>query len=203
MGQTENTHLVDKVVDALRKAATEIEGLQVQAHLGKAEAADKYEELKKKFDSFVFDTKSKFNNGKDKLEKVQEDIQNLFEELRVQLALGKADGIDTFHEQKKKITNKLRDIENKIKNNPTLGKAYAIVLVEIEKFKVLLEWLEQKFNEGKDFAVENFEAGKKELNAFIDKVKDKFKEEPETTRWENFQDEMTQAFSHVKKAFTK
>ena len=42
----EHNHLSDKVADALRKAAVELEEFQVQFALGKAEAKDKYEEVK-------------------------------------------------------------------------------------------------------------------------------------------------------------
>ncbi|MEZ4923012.1 MAG: hypothetical protein R2780_07580 [Crocinitomicaceae bacterium] len=198
----DNTHVVDKVVDALRKAATELEALQVQAALGKAEASDKYEELKKKFDHFVHETKIKFEQGKEKAGDIQEEVQALLDELRVQLALGKAEGKEAFAEQKKKIVEKIRQIENKIKSNPTLNKAYAVVLVEMEKFKVLLEWLEQKFEEGKEVAADQFEKGKAELNSFISTVKEKFAE-ADGGRWANFQDEMSQAFSHMAQAFKK
>ncbi|MCB9223058.1 MAG: hypothetical protein H6582_02680 [Crocinitomicaceae bacterium] len=198
----DNTHVVDKVVDALRKAATELEALQVQAALGKAEASDKYEELKKKFDHFVHETKIKFEQGKEKVGDIQEEVQALLDELRVQLALGKAEGKEAFAEQKKKIIEKIRQIENKIKSNPTLNKAYAVVLVEMEKFKVLLEWLEQKFEDGKEVAADQFEKGKAELNSFISTVKEKFAE-ADGGRWANFQDEMSQAFSHMAQAFKK
>jgi ElaB/YqjD/DUF883 family membrane-anchored ribosome-binding protein len=202
MENTDNTHFVDKVVSALRKAATELEELQVKANLGKAEASDKYEEWKKKFDGFVHDAKLKFEKGKDKAEHIQEEMKALFEQLRVQLALGKADGAEAFQEQKKKIIEKMREIEQKIKSNPTLNRVYAVVLIEMEKFKVLLEWLEQKFQEGKEMAVDQFESGKAQLNAFIETVKEKFNE-ADAGRWENFQTEMVEAFSHMKNAFTK
>ena len=59
MKTKENSHLIDNVVDALRKAATELEAFQVQVALGKAEAEDKYEEVKKNFNAFVPESKSK------------------------------------------------------------------------------------------------------------------------------------------------
>ena len=49
MENTENTQFLDKVVQSLKKAVVEVEEFQVQAALGKAEAQDKYEEVKKKF----------------------------------------------------------------------------------------------------------------------------------------------------------
>jgi hypothetical protein len=44
---SENTHFIDNVVAVLRKSALELEQLQVQLALGKMDAKDNYEELKK------------------------------------------------------------------------------------------------------------------------------------------------------------
>ena len=67
-----------------------------------------------------------------------------FDELRVQLELGKAEGLDAFKEQKKGLLAKLHEIEVNIKTNKCLNDIYAFVLLEIEKFKLKLEVLEQK-----------------------------------------------------------
>ncbi|MBD3638742.1 MAG: hypothetical protein HUJ25_15420 [Crocinitomicaceae bacterium] len=200
--ETEKTTFTDYIVDALRKAATELEELQVQASLGKKEALDKYEESKKKFKSFIHDTKVKMEKGKDSLG----DLHQKFDELKVQLALGKAETLESFQEQKKKILNSLREIESKIKSNATVNRVYASLLIEIEKFKVRLEWLEAKFKEGSQDFADSFNKQKEEFKAFVNRMSDKFssdKEEDDTSRWDNFQSEMSEAFDHVKKAFSK
>ena len=66
MGKNENSHFIDKIVEALRRAAIEMEELQVQATIGKAEAEDKYEEVKKKFNSFVHESKFRLKIGQEK-----------------------------------------------------------------------------------------------------------------------------------------
>ena len=194
----EDTQFIDKVVEALRKAATEIEEFQVKATLGKADAQDKYEEIKKKFNLFLHDSKLKINEGKEKMD----DIHTKFDELRVQLSLGKAQSIEVFKAQKKKILLTLHEVEVKIKSNEKLKKMYAFVLIEIEKFKVNLEILEQKFNQSTTSAKTSFEKGKMEFNQFIDALKDKYNSKEET-KWEHFQGEISEAFSHLKQAFSK
>jgi hypothetical protein len=196
MKTLEETRFIDNVVETLRKAAIEIEELQVQAALGKAEAQDKYEEIKKKFNLVLHETKAKIEAGKEKVE----DIDTKFDELRVQLELGKAEGLDSFKEQKKNLLSKLHEIEVKIKNNKPLNDLYAFVLLEIETFKLNLEILEQKFEQGKEGAKTSFEKGKKEFNEFIEKMKAKYGKKEET-KWEHFQDEISEAFVHIKKAF--
>tara|TARA_R110002124_G_scaffold151086_4_gene317922 strand:- start:10905 stop:11507 length:603 start_codon:yes stop_codon:yes gene_type:complete len=198
MKTMEETRFIDTVVETLRKAAIEIEELQVQAALGKVEAQDKYEEVKKKFNNVLHDAKSKIHAGKDKIV----DIDTKFDELRIQLELGKAESIDSFRVEKRKLLSKLHEIEVKIKTDKRINRLYAFVLLEIEKFRVNLEILEQKFEQGKDGAKTSFIKGKQEFNEFIDRIKTKYSEKEET-KWEHFQEEISEGFRHFKKAFIK
>jgi len=198
MKTTEETRFIDNVVETLRKVAIEIEELQVQATLGKAEAQDKYEEVKKKFNTVLHDANYKIHSSKDKIE----DIDTKFDELRVQLELGKAEGLDSFRVEKRKLLSKLHEIEVKIKTDKRINRLYAFVLFEIEKFKVNLEILEQKFEQGKEGAKTSFIKGKQEFNEFIGIIKTKYGKNEET-KWEHFQDEISEGFRHFKKAFIK
>ncbi len=198
MKTTEETRFIDNVVETLRKVAIEIEELQVQAALGKAEAQDKYEEVKKKFNTVLHDANYKIHASKDKIE----DIDTKFDELRVQLELGKAEGLDSFRVEKRKLLSKLHEIEVKIKTDKRINRLYAFVLFEIEKFKVNLEILEQKFEQGKEGAKTSFIKGKQEFNEFIGIIKTKYGKNEET-KWEHFQDEISEGFRHFKKAFIK
>jgi hypothetical protein len=196
MENNENIHFIDKVVNVLKKSAIELEEFQVKAALGKAEAQDKYEEIKKEFNLFIHDNKAKIKVGKEKVE----GINAKFDELRVQLALGRAETMEAFKSQKKQLLLTLHELEVKMKSSETLSRMYAFVLIEIEKFKVQLDLLEQKFEHGKEEVKLSFEKGKQEFNQFIDSVKTKYSKKKET-KWEHFQDEISEAFSHFKQAF--
>jgi len=197
METAQNIQFIDKVVEALRKAANEMEEFQVRAALGKAEAQDKYEDIKKKFNVYLHESKYKINVGKEKIDT----IHTKFDELRVQLALGKAETVEAFKEQKKQLLSTLHELEVKIKTNEALKRLYTFVLIEIEKFKVNLEILEQKFNQGKTGANTSFEKGKQEFNKFIEELKVKYSKKEET-RWEYFQTEVSEAFTHLRNAFS-
>ncbi|MFI0431084.1 hypothetical protein [Mariniflexile sp. HMF6888] len=192
-------HFVDKVIDALRKSAKELEEFQVKAALGKAEAHDKYEEVKKKFNQFIHDSEFKIKGVKEKID----ELHTKFDELRVQLALGKAETKDVFKKQKKQLLSTIHDIEVKIKTNETLNRMYALTLIEIEQFKIQLEILEQKFNKDKSETKDSFEKSKKDFNSFIDKFKAKYTKKKEETKLEHFQNEISEAFDHFKRAFSK
>lgn len=199
MKTKQDIHFVDKVIGALRKTAVELEEFQVQAALGKAEAQVKYEEVKKKFNLFLHDSESKIKDIKEKIE----DVNTKFDELRVQLALGKAETKEVFKKQKKEILSTIHEIEVKIRTNDTLNRMYALALIEIEQFKIQLEILEQRFNEDKVKGKETFEKGKQDFNSFINKFKGKYGKKKEETKFEHFHHEISEAFDHFKKAFSK
>ncbi len=199
MKNSKDIEFVDKIIGALRKTAVELEEFQVKAALGKAEAQDKYEEVKKKFNHFIHESEFKIEGIKEKIE----ELNTKFDELRVQLALGKAETKEIFKKQKKQLLTTLRDIESKIKSNETLNRMYAFTLIEIEQFKIQLEILEQKFSKDKGKATDTFEKGKQEFNSFIDKFKGKYAKKKEETKLEHFQNEISEAFDHFKKAFSK
>ena len=198
--KNKDIHFVDNVIKALKKSATELEEFQVQAALGKAEAQDKYEEVKKKFNQFMHDSEFKSRGIRNNMD----ELHTKFDELRVQLALGKAETKDIFKKQKKQLLSILHDIEVRIKTNETLQRMYALTLIEIEQFKIQLEILEQKFNKKENTEAKSaFEKGKKEFNTFINKLRGKYVEDKEETRLEHFQSEISEAFTHFKKAFSK
>jgi len=199
MKKEQDIQFVDKVIGALRKTAVELEEFQLKAALGKAEAQDKYEEVKKKFNLFIHDSEFKIKGIKEKID----DLNIKFDELRVQLALGKAETIEVFKKQKKQLLSTLHDIEVKIKTNETLNRMYALTLIEIEQFKIQLEILEQKFNKDSKEAKGSFEKGKQDFNSFIDRFKGKYAKKKEVTKTEHFQTEIAEAFDHFKKAFSK
>ena len=199
MKNNESSHFIGKVADSLRKAALEMEEFQVKVALGKADAEEKYEDIKKKFNSFINDSKQKIKVGKEKVD----DLHMKFDKLMVQLNLGKAETIDAFKKQKKDILITIHEIEVEIKTNETLNRLYAFVLIEFEKFKAQLEVLEEKLQNGKANFKTSFEKGKLEFNKYVEDLKRKYSKEKEETRWEYFQNEIAEALTHFKQAFAK
>ena len=198
----ETKSVTDKVVSGFRKAATELEKFQLQFALGKAEAKDKYEDLKKKFNQTVHSAKLKAIKAKEKAD----DLHGLFDDLLVQLALGKAETKDAFIRQQKKINAKIHDIELYIKSHPTLMKIYDKLLEEFEKLKIQLEILAVNFKLSRLTTKDSIDKRRKEMDAIIKGLQDslkKYKKPVEKSKWENFENEMGQAYKHLKAAFAK
>ncbi|SNR32282.1 hypothetical protein [Lutibacter flavus] len=198
MKDKNENQFIDKIIIALRKTAISLEKFQVKAALGKAEAKDTYEEVKKEFNLYIHDSEYKIKKVKENID----DLKAKFEELLVQLDLGKAETIQAFKKQKKQLLLTLHEIEVKIKSNETLKRMYAITLIEIEQFKIQLEILEGEYKKDKKAAISSFKKGKEEFNSFIDKITAKYSKKKEETKLEHFQNEIAEAFSHFKNAFS-
>lgn len=193
----------DNLILLLKKSVSEIEDFQVQLALGKAEAHDKFEEAKKKFNSFLHSSKQKLAVTKEKKEK----IRGNFDELQVQLALGKAESIELFNEQKKKIFSAISKLEKSFENKTSVfsGDVEEKIKHEIERFRIKMEVLRVQYALGKLEAAEEFEKRKHELAENITKLKARFQERRKAaakTRQLRHK-EIRDAYKHVKKTFVK
>ena len=106
------SHIGDNVVSFFKNAATKLEELQVQTALGKAELSDKLEEIKKEAQHKISQMRADLNSVvKDKKESLDH-LKAKLEHLELQLALGKAETAEELKEQKKKLTEAIKDIKN-------------------------------------------------------------------------------------------
>lgn len=194
----ENDHIIDRVVQGMRNVAQELEEFQVQLALGKMDALSKYDELKGRFNE-------RMNEVKNNVEKGQElwvEFKVQLEELQVQLALGKAESIERFREERQKILAKIHDIECKIKSHPMFINWYPEVLEEFEKLKIKLAVLEDFADGAKVKAHEEIIKRKEQVLDLIVQIQDRLKENSDKDfDWQVFQFEMSEAYSHMKKAF--
>jgi chromosome segregation ATPase len=200
MENTDNKHYLDYIIDGMRKTADELEKFQLQANLGKMEALDKYDELKKAYAHYSNEIKIKAEEGREKLQ----ELQAKFQDLQVQFALGKAETIETFEEQKHRIQLAIHELQVTIKNNPTFIKTYAFLLDLLEKLKLKLEILSTKLEPLKEKAKDAYSERKKDLEEVIESFRKKINDQTDIEhRMEVFQDELSLAYKHFKKAFVQ
>lgn len=205
METTEKTPLTDKIIIGLKKAAAELEEFRLQAALGKAEVRDVYEEVKKKLHTYTHEAKIRVEDLKGEAQGRATQLKTLLETLQVQLALGKAETQDAFEVQRKKIEKALNELEEFVKNNKTINEYYTDLLLEIGKFRIKLEILRLRFELKKLGARVEFDGKKNEFFKLFSDVKDRLenKESNAQARWDHFRDEISDAYSHLKKAFAK
>jgi hypothetical protein len=95
---------MEKIIESLKKAALELEKLQVQAALGKAEAKDKYEQARKEF-------QIKLEEIKRLAKEKYKELKPIFESFEVQFALGKMEAKEKFQENKRKFSQAMEEVE--------------------------------------------------------------------------------------------
>jgi hypothetical protein len=192
--ETQTTPLRDKFFDQLKKTQKEIEELALQFSLGKAEAKDKFEEIKKDLTKSVRKWKEKYSG-----DLKNNHMKQMLDELELQLSLGKAEAIDKFDEQKKNILIAIQEMESEFKNNSKVKEYSENLKNDIEKFKLKMEILQLKFQAKKFDLKSNFtdEMNKatanlrSQINTNVNKANSKISD---------FSDEIDLAYKHFKKA---
>lgn len=205
METTEKTTLSDDIINGVKKAIAELEEFRLQAALGKAEAQDAFESAKKQLHLFIHEAGQKLNDVKDTSKETTEKIKAAFEMLIVHLALGKAESKELFEEQRKKISVALDELEAHVKNNKTANEYYTKILLEIGKFRIKLEILKLRFELNKLEARMEFGDMKTELLKRFSEIKGHLekKEAEAKAGWVHFSDEISDAYSQIRKLFVK
>ncbi len=192
--------LLNQVGEKLVRVQQELDELALQLSLGKAEARDKFEELKVEFRDKVGALKLQLHQSE---ETIRPEVLRTLEEFELQLALGKAETKDRFHEQKIKILHSLNTLEQAwtewIK---TLDSNF--FTHEAEKFKLKLEILRLRFDlkafEMKDAYRGTMPALRRELERIHHRLQQRMKSG--SARYDDFADELSLAYKHLKKAVT-
>lgn len=192
--------LLNQVGEKLVRVQQELDELALQLSLGKAEARDKFEELKVEFRNKVAALKLQLHQSE---ETIRPEVLRTLEEFELQLALGKAETKDRFHEQKIKILHSLNTLEQAwtewIK---TLDSNF--FTHEAEKFKLKLEILRLRFDlkafEMKDAYRGTMPALRRELERIHHRLQQRMKSG--SARYDDFADELSLAYKHLKKAVT-
>ena len=184
----------------LRQWKSTLGELEVQMALGRAEASEKLEDLKETFRKFVAERKielPEFNKESFNWD----EVKAAFDELEVQLALGKMDLEDAYEEQKDKILTAIDSAKRGLKN------AYDRIddnfKEEAEEFRAKLEGYQVQFALGKYEAREALEEKKAELRTLVHEFRTKM-DTVETTgedKYDAFLQEMTKSYEHLKNAF--
>jgi len=188
--------VLEKIAARLMEAQQELDELAVQLALGKAEAKDKFDEVKHEFNERL--THMRTILEAQKLQPRYEALKVRFQELQVQLALGKAETKEKFEEQKEKILHALKLAEAELKKNISALGDLEIFAFDAEKFKLQLEVLRLKYElkkfEVRDSFSNQMLAARKSISAIGKKFgggKSKYNE---------FKDDVTDAYKQIRKA---
>lgn len=130
--------MAEKAVSTIKEEADEFKHRWApESHV----AADRFEELKKKFSAALLGMESAIKEQLAHLPAEGEKIQRAIDELRVQLALGKAETIEAFEAQKKTILQQWKLLKLELEKQP----AYKDLSRHVDEWRVDLELLKVQY----------------------------------------------------------
>jgi hypothetical protein len=131
---------------------TKFEEMQVKFTLGKMDAADAFEQQKEKLKELVVLLKSNLDKNTEIAEELSTKMRTKLDELWLQLNLGKADGLDAFNQQRKKIEAALHEIYVAGKSNYNHAFNYVMQLFDnnAQVFKTGLEIMQLQYKKLSD-----------------------------------------------------
>lgn len=173
MPASEKRFLVS-VAENLLAAQQEIDELMLQLALGKAEAKDKFEELKKDFRASMASLKLQMLSFKGtsldtKTRKTIEQLENVLE-------MPEASNLIDFEAQRTKLLVLIESIQQDVERWLSTNQLSHEFINEFEKFKLKLEILKLKFTlkkfEVRDNVRQYFKSATKNLHRLLDRTED-------------------------------
>ncbi len=154
-----------------------IEELKVQFSLGKMDAVDSFEKQKDNMRELVVTLKENLDKATDLAESKANELKAKLEELQLQLALGKVDGVDTFEAQKKKIELAMHEVY--VEGKKTFSTHFDQMLTMFDNnaqaFKTGLEIVKLQFSLVKMDAKDEAENARKEIQEKMNELGEQFK----------------------------
>ncbi len=207
----ESREAIDTKLDKWEASAT---ALEAQLQQSKEQAIEELEARKKRLNETLEEFKSEVVKAKGLADEKKTEIQARFDELQVQLALGKAETRDAVEEQKKKIQRSIATLESTIDReldaagqsiDESLKKAANKFIVAAIGLEAQMEALEVQFEVKKAGAIAQFEQKKEQLIAQIDEYKRQLEEKKRMARDKatTFEKELSNGMSQIKEAFKK
>ena len=196
------------VKEHLEEAKSVVEGLNLQLHLGKAEAEKAFEEQKAGLRDWSVKMKMKVDEAKELNQEHSDKLIATLEELRLQAALGKATTKDLLKEQQQELKKRMEQLRSDVDLVFETSKEHSDDLLEelslrLHDYQVKFDIFKLQLQLAKMESELEIEKRKKdaahklkELQHELDK-----KAEEASDKLENFSKEMAHAWKHVRKAF--
>ena len=196
----------EKFDSIAQQVKTKVEELEVQLALGKAEAEDWLEKEKKNFGTFLEKAKDAVEKAENIGKEKKEELLTKYEELQVQLALGKAETREAFEAQKLKIEDAMKDFQKVVHTvDDELSDIPGLLANIGTQLNSKFEAFEVQFELAKAESQDILEEKKKALSNQLNELKKKLENRKYHTddQLEGFSRDITSGLSQIKNAFSK
>lgn len=146
---------------------TRFDEMKVQWNLGKMDAAEAFEEQKKQLKAFIGQVKETLDKGAGLAEEQAKELRTRLEELNVQLHLGKAETMEAFEAQRKKIEPALDNLYSAAKQAYQTGYRQVMDLFDTQSdwFRTNLEIMQLRYSLARMEARDEADELRKKLDA--------------------------------------
>jgi hypothetical protein len=198
----ESTHqpLLVQVAQKLTQAQQELDELAVQLALGKAEARDAFEHMKKDFRTRISEFRQ--TPAAETWHRVSDSLRVVLDDLEVRLAVGAANTQELFEEQREKLEEALMRLEQLLEEKFEASVDRENLKHEIEKFRLKLEILKLRFALARFVVKDSFRHGMRDVRDKISSLKSRVQHTFSSGkgRFEDFNDEIKEIYKHLRKA---
>ena len=111
MKTVEEKTFIDTLIDKLNGVQSELEDFKVQISLGKSEAIERYENMKKNFHVKMSEVESYLKKERTNLSATREKLIESIQHLLFRITLGKIETKDEFRLQSEKIKESIHKLE--------------------------------------------------------------------------------------------
>jgi hypothetical protein len=184
-----------------------VEELRLQANLGEKEAREAFEVQKKNLAKWAEDMKEKVGGLAETGSEKTTQLKTNLEELRVQAALGAAEGRDKLEEQEAELRKRMRKLEEGIPKafeaSADRTKEFAEDFSEeLDDFYTRFDLFRLQMNLGRKEAQDTLEEKQKVLRQRLQDLNLKLDKGREVAgdKWGKFSAEMKEAWKHIKEA---
>lgn len=195
----------DKRVAALKSM---LEELNLQLHLGKADAEKAFEEQKANIRDWSVKMTSRMDEAKNLNEENLTKLRGALEDLRVQASLGKANTEDLLRDQQAELKKRLEQLRSDIDLVFGTTREHSDEFLEdlslrLHDYQVKFDIFKLQLQLARMESDQEFEKRKAEIADRIHEFQAEVEKRAADTsdKWEQFSSEMTEAWKHIRKAF--
>ena len=200
--------MMDRAKERLNKMRASMEDMNLQMHLGAKEAKDEFEKQKGNLSTWAEATSKKVGEMKGVSEEKVSQMKQALDELRVQAALGRAEGKEAMEEQQKNLTSTLATIKTRMadlyESSEEGVKSFADQVEDkLEDYHTRFDMLKVQVHLGKQEVESAWEERKKDISQKITELSKKIDEQTDKTEdaWDHFSNEIKESWTHLRKAF--
>ncbi|MFY8190395.1 MAG: hypothetical protein ACOVK9_05460 [Bacteroidia bacterium] len=193
-------HITDNMKQFMADWQKRMEEMQSQFSAGKIDAVEAFEKQKEQYRETLLKVKENLDKGSEMAEEKLTEMKTKLEELRLQLSLGKADGMDAFEEQKTKIELAMHEFYVLVKSNfnSSFVKGLEIYDQQADAFKTSLEIVKLQFSLAKMDAKDEMAEKQKAISEKMIELNQQF-HQIQSTAFKNMEEVNTQLRENFEK----